>query len=127
MKICLEKLVRILAFICFIFFLISFSFVFLITNGIRINHKCDVSQDRLQLVQYEQVYHVFMNQEVFLTVKNNSDSMIETLIVREKNSKKEVTIHKLRPNDTIKMYFNLENFFSKVEFQIVEIRFVEMY
>ncbi len=127
MKICLENLVKILAFICFISFLISFCFIFLITNGIRINNKCNVSQDGLQLVQYEQVYHVFITQEVFLTVKNSSEEMIGTLKIREKNTKKEVTIHKLRPDDKIKMYFSLDSYFSNVEFEIVEVRFVEMY
>ena len=78
-------------------------------------------------MQYEQVYHVFITQEVFLTVKNSSEEMIGTLKIREKNTKKEVTIHKLRPDDKIKMYFSLDSYFSNVEFEIVEVRFVEMY
>lgn len=126
MKSGLDRLVIILAFITLIIFLCGFAFIFLITNGIRINRFLDVSQDNLQLVQYEQVYHVFMNQEIFLKIKNNSENMIGTLIIKEKNSGIEETIHKLAPGNTINVYFALDSFFDEAYFEIVKLKYIEM-
>lgn len=122
----LDRIVITLAFICFITFFISCFFIYIITNGIRINHKCDVAKNNLELVQYEQVYHVFMDQEIFLKITNNSDKMIGTLTIKEKNSGIEETINKIRPGYTLNMYFNLNNRFKDVEFEIVKLKFVEM-
>ena len=79
------------------------------------------------MTEYEQVYHVFTKQEIFLSVNNTSDKMIGTLTIRDKNSGKTETIHKVRPGDKKKLYFSLESYFKKVDFEIIELKFVEMY
>lgn len=127
MKIDLDKLIVYLFITFLIEAVVGTILIILLTNGIRINRKCNVSKEELKLVQYEQVYHVFMNQEIFLQVENKSDRMIGTLTIKEKNSEKTETLHKIRPGMKTKMYFNLESYFKGVEFEIVELKFVEAY
>lgn len=123
----LDRLIIYLAITLPVLCLTSFIFLFLITYGIRIDRKLNTSQDGLTMTEYEQVYHVFMKQEIFLSVNNTTDKMIGTLTIRDKNSGKVETLHKLRPGDKKKLYFSLESYFEKVDFEIIELKFVEMY
>lgn len=122
----LDKLVVYLFIVFLIEFVVATVVIILLTNGIRINRKCNIAKDGLELTQYEQVYHVFMNQEIFLQIKNKTEQMIGTLVVREKNSGITYTFHKLRPGKSTKLYFDLNTKFDDVEFEIVELKFVEM-
>lgn len=126
MKSNLDKLVVYLFIVFLIEFVVATVVIILLTNGIRINRKCNIAKDGLELTQYEQVYHVFMNQEIFLQIKNKTEQMIGTLVVREKNSGITYTFHKLRPGKSTKLYFDLNTKFDDVEFEIVELKFVEM-
>lgn len=126
MKSNLDKLVVYLFIVFLIEFVVATVVIILLTNGIRINRKCNIAKDGFELTQYEQVYHVFMNQEVFLQIENKTDKMIGTLIVREKNSGITDTFHKLRPGKSTKLYFDLNTKFDDVEFEILELKFVEM-
>lgn len=123
----LDRLIIYLAITLLVLCVITFIFVFLITNGIRIDRKLNTSQEGLTITEYEQVYHVFMKQEIFLSISNDSNQMIGTLTIREKISGKTETIHKVRPGDKKKLYFSLDSYFKKVDFEIIELRFVEMY
>ncbi len=122
-----NKLLIILAITAAIEFVVASIIIILITNGIRIDRQVKKEQDGLVITEYEQVYHVFFKQEIFLSVENTTDKMIGTLTIRDKNSGKEDTIHKLRPNDKRKLYFAMDNYFKSVDFEIVELKFVEMY
>jgi len=104
---------------------VCFGIIFLLTNGIRINRKSAYEKEDVELTKYEQVYHFFMTQEIFLTIENNSDKMIRTITVKEKVSGKTDTLHKVKPGNQIKMYFSLNSYFKKAEFEIVELKFVE--
>lgn len=126
MKDNLAKITMYLAIATLIIFILSFTFVFLITNGIRIDRKLGYNKDGLALVYYEQVYHVFMEQEIFLQVENKTENTIAYVTVKEKNSGKESTIHKVLPGRKTKLYFSLDSYFDKAEFEIVNLRFVEM-
>lgn len=123
----LDRLIIYLAITLPVLFITSFIFLFLITYGIRIDRKLNTTKEGLTMTEYEQVYHVFMKQEIFLSVNNTSDKMIGTLTIRDKNSGKTETIHKVRPGDKKKLYFSLESYFKKVDFEIIELKFVEMY
>lgn len=123
----LDRLIIYLAITLPVLCITSFIFLFLITYGIRIDRKLNTTKEGLTMTEYEQVYHVFMKQEVFLSVNNTSDKMIGTLTIRDKNSGKTETIHKVRPGDKKKLYFSLESYFKKVDFEIIELKFVEMY
>lgn len=125
MKSNLDKLVVYLFVVFLIEFIVATVVIVLLTNGIRINRKYNIAKDGFELTQYEQVYHVFMNQEVFLQIENKTDKMIGTLVVREKNSQITDTFHKLRPGKSTKLYFNLNTKFEDVQFEIVELKFVE--
>lgn len=126
MKNSFDKLPIYLLIVLLIESIICMSVIILITNGIRINRESNYGKDNVELTKYEQVYHVFMKQEIFLTVENKSDKMIGTITVKEKKSGKTETLHKIRPGKSVKMYFSLDSYFEKVEFEIVELRFVEM-
>lgn len=126
MKDNLDKLVVYLFIIFLIEFIVSAMILILLTNGIRIDRKCNIAKDGFELVEYEQVYHVFMNQEIFLKIENKTDMMIGTIVVREKNSGITDTVHKLRPGKSTKLYFDMNTKFEDVEFEIVELKFVEM-
>ena len=123
----LDRLIIYLAITLPVLCITSFIFLFLITYGIRIDRKLNTTKEGLTMTEYEQVYHVFMKQEIFLSVNNTSDKMIGTLTIRDKNSGKTETIHKVRPGDKKKLYFSLESYFRKVDFEIIELKFVEMY
>ncbi len=126
MKDNLAKINMYLALVTLVIFIIGFTLVFLLTNGIRINRKIGYNENGLELVYYEQVYHVFMEQEIFLQVENKTENTIAYLTVKEKNSGKESTIHKVLPGRKTKLYFSLDSYFEKAEFEIVNLRFVEM-
>lgn len=68
------------------------------------------------------MYHVFMNQEAFISVENTTDKMIGTLVIREKHSGKTDTLHKLRPGKKTKMYMEFDTSFGELEFEIIEIK-----
>lgn len=123
----LDRLIIYLAITLPVLCITSFIFLFLITYGIRIDRKLNTTKEGLTMTEYEQVYHVFMKQEIFLSVNNTSDKMIGTLTIRDKNSGKTETIHKVRPGDKKKLYFSLESYFKNVDFEIIELKFVEMY
>lgn len=123
----LDRLIIYLAITLLVLSITSFIFLFLITYGIRIDRKLNTSREGLTMTEYEQVYHVFMKQEIFLSVSNDTDKMIGTLTIREKTSGKTETIHKVRPGDKKKLYFNLKSYFKNVDFEIIELKFVEMY
>lgn len=123
----LDRLIIYLAITLLVLSITSFIFLFLITYGIRIDRKLNTSREGLTMTEYEQVYHVFMKQEIFLSVSNDTDKMIGTLTIREKTSGKTETIHKVRPGDKKKLYFNLKSYFKKADFEIIELKFVEMY
>lgn len=123
----LDRLIIYLAIALPVLFFASCIFLFLITYGIRMDRKLNTTQDGLTMTEYEQVYHVFMKQEIFLSVNNTSDRMIGTLTIREKTSGQTETIHKIRPGDKKKLYFSLKSYFKKVDFEILELKFVEMY
>lgn len=123
----LDRLIIYLAITLPVLFITSFIFLFLITYGIRIDRKLNTTKEGLTMTEYEQVYHVFTKQEIFLSINNTSDKMIGTLTIRDKNSGKTETIHKVRPGDKKKLYFSLESYFKKVDFEIIELKFVEMY
>lgn len=84
-----------------------------------------MEKDGLIIEEYEQVYHVLSNQEAFISVNNTTDKMIGTLVIREKNTGKEDTLHKLRPGKKTKMYMEFDNKYDKLEFEVVKIIFVE--
>lgn len=123
----LDRLIIYLAITLPVLCITSFIFLFLITYGIRIDRKLNTTKEGLTMTEYEQVYHVFTKQEIFLSVNNTSDKMIGTLTIRDKNSGKTETIHKVRPGDKKKLYFSLESYFKNVDFEIIELKFVEMY
>lgn len=123
----LDRLIIYLAITLPVLCITSFIFLFLITYGIRIDRKLNTTKEGLTMTEYEQVYHVFTKQEIFLSINNTSDKMIGTLTIRDKNSGKTETIHKVRPGDKKKLYFSLESYFKKVDFEIIELKFVEMY
>lgn len=127
MKSNLDKIIYYLSIIFLIEFIVATVVIILLTNGIRVNRKCNIAKDGLELTQYEQVYHVFMKQEVFLQVENKTEDMIGTLVVREKNSEKTETRYKIYPGKKTKLYFSLDSYFEDVEFEIEKLRFVEMY
>ena len=123
----LDRLIIYLAITLPVLCITSFIFLFLITYGIRIDRKLNTTKEGLTMTEYEQVYHVFTKQEIFLSVNNTSDKMIGTLTIRDKKSGKTETIHKVRPGDKKKLYFSLESYFKNVDFEIIELKFVEMY
>ena len=123
----LDRLIIYLAITLPVLCITSVIFLFLITYGIRIDRKLNTTKEGLTMTEYEQVYHVFMKQEIFLSINNTSDKMIGTLTIRDKNSGKTETIHKVRPGDKKKLYFSLESYFKNVDFEIIELKFVEMY
>lgn len=127
MKLNLDRIIFYLFYAFLIEFIICTVVIILLTYGIRINRKYEYNKEKFEIVQYEQVYHVFMPQEIFLEIENKSDKMIGTITVKERNSGKTETLHKLRPGKSTKMYFSLNSFFSSVDFEIVELKFVEMY
>ena len=127
MKLNLDRIIFYLFYAFLIEFIICTVVIILLTYGIRINRKYEYNKEKFEIVQYEQVYHVFMPQEIFLEIENKSDKMIGTITIKERNSGKTETLHKLRPGKSTKMYFSLNSFFSSVDFEIVEIKFVEMY
>lgn len=127
MKSNLDKIIYYLSIIFLIEFIVATVVIILLTNGIRVNRKCNIAKDGLELTQYEQVYYVFMKQEVFLQVENKTEDMIGTLVVREKNSEKTETRYKIYPGKKTKLYFSLDSYFEDVEFEIEKLRFVEMY
>ena len=127
MKLNLDRIIFYLFYAFLIEFIICTVVIILLTYGIRINRKYEYNKEKFEIVQYEQVYHVFMPQEIFLEIENKSDKIIGTITIKEKNSGKTETLHKLRPGKSTKMYFSLNSFFSSVDFEIVELKFVEMY
>lgn len=127
MKLNLDRIIFYLFYAFLIEFIICTVVIILLTYGIRINRKYEYNKEKFEIVQYEQVYHVFMPQEIFLEIENKSDKMIGTITIKEGNSGKTETLHKLRPGKSTKMYFSLNSFFSSVDFEIVELKFVEMY
>lgn len=127
MKLNLDRIIFYLFYAFLIEFIICTVVIILLTYGIRINRKYEYNKEKFEIVQYEQVYHVFMPQEIFLEIENKSDKMIGTITIKERNSGKTETLHKLRPGKSTKMYFSLNSFFSSVDFEIVELKFVEMY
>ena len=127
MKFNLDRIIFYLFYAFLIEFIICTVLIILLTYGIRINRKYEYNKEKFEIVQYEQVYHVFMPQEIFLEIENKSDKMIGTITIKERNSGKTETLHKLRPGKSTKMYFSLNSFFSSVNFEIVELKFVEMY
>ena len=127
MKLNLDRIIFYLFYVFLIEFIICTVVIILLTYGIRINRKYEYNKEKFEIVQYEQVYHVFMPQEIFLEIENKSDKMIGTITIKERNSGKTETLHKLRPGKSTKMYFSLNSFFSSVDFEIVELKFVEMY
>lgn len=127
MKLNLDRIIFYLFYAFLIEFIICTVVIILLTYGIRINRKYEYNKEKFEIVQYEQVYHVFMPQEIFLEIENKSDKMIGTITIKEINSGKTETLHKLRPGKSTKMYFSLNSFFSSVDFEIVELKFVEMY
>ena len=127
MKLNLDRIIFYLFYVFLIEFIICTLVIILLTYGIRINRKYEYNKEKFEIVQYEQVYHVFMPQEIFLEIENKSDKMIGTITIKERNSGKTETLHKLRPGKSTKMYFSLNSFFSSVDFEIVELKFVEMY
>ena len=127
MKLNLDRIIIYLFYAFLIEFIICTVVIILLTYGIRINRKYEYNKEKFEIVQYEQVYHVFMPQEIFLEIENKSDKMIGTITIKERNSGKTETLHKLRPGKSTKMYFSLNSFFSSVDFEIVELKFVEMY
>lgn len=127
MKLNLDRIIFYLFYTFLIEFIICTVVIILLTYGIRINRKYEYNKEKFEIVQYEQVYHVFMPQEIFLEIENKSDKMIGTITIKERNSGKTETLHKLRPGKSTKMYFSLNSFFSSVDFEIVELKFVEMY
>ena len=127
MKLNLDRIIFYLFYAFLIEFIICTVVIILLTYGIRINRKYEYNKEKFEIVQYEQVYHVFMPQEIFLEIENKSDKMIGTITIKERNSGKTETLHKLRPGKSTKMYFSLNSFFSSVNFEIVELKFVEMY
>jgi hypothetical protein len=68
-----------------------------------------------------------MSQEIFLSIENKSDKMISTVTIKEKTSGKTDTLHKIKPGQSIKMYFSLDSYFKNAEFDIIELEFVEIY
>lgn len=127
MKLNLDRIIFYLFYAFLIEFIICTVVIILLTYGIRINRKYEYNKEKFEIVQYEQVYHVFMPQDIFLEIENKSDKMIGTITIKERNSGKTETLHKLRPGKSTKMYFSLNSFFSSVDFEIVELKFVEMY
>lgn len=127
MKLNLDRIIFYLFYAFLIEFIICTVVIILLTYGIRINRKYEYNKEKFEIVQYEQVYHVFMLQEIFLEIENKTDKMIGTITIKERNSGKTETLHKLRPGKSTKMYFSLNSFFSSVDFEIVELKFVEMY
>lgn len=127
MKLNLDRIIFYLFYAFLIEFIICTVVIILLTYGIRINRKYEYNKEKFEIVQYEQVYHVFMPQEIFLEIENKSDKMIGTITIKERNSGKTETLHKLRPGKSTKMYFSLNSFFSSVDFEILELKFVEMY
>lgn len=127
MKLNLDRIIFYLFYAFLIEFIICTVVIILLTYGIRINRKYEYNKEKFEIVQYEQVYHVFMPQEIFLEIENKSDKMIGTITIKERNSGKTETLHKLRPGKSTKMYFSLNSFFSSVDFEIVELKFVEIY
>ena len=127
MKLNLDRIIFYLFYAFLIEFIICTVVIILLTYGIRISRKYEYNKEKFEIVQYEQVYHVFMPQEIFLEIENKSDKMIGTITIKERNSGKTETLHKLRPGKSTKMYFSLNSFFSSVDFEIVELKFVEMY
>ena len=127
MKFNLDRIIFYLFYAFLIEFIICTVLIILLTYGIRINRKYEYNKEKFEIVQYEQVYHVFMPQEIFLEIENKSDKMIGTITIKVRNSGKTETLHKLRPGKSTKMYFSLNSFFSSVNFEIVELKFVEMY
>ncbi|MBO5477804.1 MAG: hypothetical protein J6A15_08645 [Clostridia bacterium] len=123
----LDRLIIYLAIALPILCIINFVILFLLTNGIRIDREYNTTREGLKLTEYEQVYHVFSKQEIFLSISNDSEQMIGTLTVRENTSGKTETIHKVRPGDKKKLYFSLDSYFKNVDFEIIELKFVEMY
>jgi hypothetical protein len=53
--------------------------------------------------------------------------MISTVTIKEKTSGKTDTLHKIKPGQSIKMYFSLDSYFKNAEFDIIELEFVEIY
>ena len=127
MKLNLDRIIFYLFYAFLIEFIICTVVIILLTYGIRINRKYEYNKEKFEIVQYEQVYHVFMPQEIFLEIENKSDKMIGTITIKERNSGKTETLHKLRPGKSTKIYFSLNSFFSSVDFEIVELKFVEMF
>lgn len=127
MKLNLDRIIFYLFYAFLIEFIICTVVIILLTYGIRINRKYEYNKEKFEIVQYEQVYHVFIPQEIFLEIENKSDKMIGTITIKERNSGKTETLHKLRPGKSTKMYFSLNSFFSSVDFEILELKFVEMY
>ncbi len=128
MKTNTDKLLMWLLAIFLLEFIFGAIFIILITNGIRIDRKIDNGGKKdYELVEYEQVYHVFTKQEVFLTIENKTDKVIGTLVVKEKNSGKTDYINKVLPGKKTKLYFDLDSYYDDVEFEVEKVTYVEMY
>ncbi|MGN1013365.1 MAG: hypothetical protein ACI4ON_06045 [Clostridia bacterium] len=112
MKLNLDRIIFYLFYAFLIEFIICTVVIILLTYGIRINRKYEYNKEKFEIVQYEQVYHVFMPQEIFLEIENKSDRMIGTITIKEKKSGKTETLHKLRPGKSTKMYFSLNSFLA---------------
>ena len=85
MKLNLDRIIFYLFYAFLIEFIICTVVIILLTYGIRINRKYEYNKEKFEIVQYEQVYHVFMPQEIFLEIENKSDKMIGTITIKERN------------------------------------------
>ncbi len=123
----LDKLVIALGITFVIVLILTSAIIYLTLNGIRVNRKENIATEGLKITGYEQVYHVFFKQENFLNIHNTTDKMIGTLKITEKKSGKTEVMHKISPGEKMKIYFLLDNYFEKPEYEITEIKFVGMY
>ena len=122
----LDKLVIALGIAFVIVLILTSAIIYLTLNGIRVNRKENVATEGLEITGYEQVYHVFFKQEIFLNIHNTTDKMIGTLKITEKKTGKTEVMHKISPGDKMKMYFLLDSYFEEPEFEVTEIKFVGM-
>ena len=123
----LDKLVIAIGITFVIVLILSSAIIYLTLNGIRVNRKENIATEGLEITGYEQVYHVFFKQEIFLNIHNTTDKMIGTLKITEKKTGKTEVMHKISPGDKRKMYFLLDSYFEEPEFEVTEIKFVGMY
>lgn len=123
----LDKLVIAIGITFVIVLILSSAIIYLTLNGIRVNRKENIATEGLEITGYEQVYHVFFKQEIFLNIHNTTDKMIGTLKITEKKTGKTEVMHKISPGDKRKMYFLLDSYFEEPEFEVTEIKFVGIY